>query len=33
MDLEEKKGLFVDTQLDVPEATPVPYAVHQVRYS
>ncbi|XP_015260440.1 PREDICTED: cadherin-17 [Cyprinodon variegatus] len=28
-DLEEKKGPFVDVQLDVTEATPVPYPVYQ----
>uniref|UniRef100_A0A8C6M0Z8 Cadherin 17, LI cadherin (liver-intestine) n=1 Tax=Nothobranchius furzeri TaxID=105023 RepID=A0A8C6M0Z8_NOTFU len=27
--LEEKKGPFVNTELDVPEGTPVPYAVYQ----
>ncbi|XP_014862605.1 PREDICTED: cadherin-17 [Poecilia mexicana] len=29
MDLEELKGPFVDVTLDVKEATPVPYPVHQ----
>ncbi|KAG7476020.1 cadherin-17 [Solea senegalensis] len=28
-DLEEKKGPFEDTMLDVPEGTPVPYPMHQ----
>ncbi|XP_035527563.1 cadherin-17 [Morone saxatilis] len=28
-DLEEKKGLFKDTELHVPEGTPVPYPIHQ----
>ncbi|KAM6995239.1 cadherin-17 [Tautogolabrus adspersus] len=28
-DLEEKKGPFENTELDVPEGTPVPYAIHQ----
>ncbi|XP_037310909.2 cadherin-17 [Pungitius pungitius] len=28
-DLEEKKGAFVNTQLDVPEGTPVPYPMYQ----
>ncbi|XP_072250425.1 cadherin-17 [Leuresthes tenuis] len=28
-DLEEKKGPFMNTQLDVPEGTPVPYAIYQ----
>ncbi|XP_061572767.1 cadherin-17 [Cololabis saira] len=28
-DLEEKKGPFQDTELDVAEGTPVPYALHQ----
>ncbi|XP_045901580.1 cadherin-17 [Micropterus dolomieu] len=27
--LEEKKGLFKNTDLDVPEGTPVPYPMHQ----
>ncbi|KAM8869376.1 cadherin-17 [Spinachia spinachia] len=30
-DLEEKKGAFENTQLDVPEGTPVPYAVYQFK--
>ncbi|KAM4568312.1 cadherin-17 isoform 1-T3 [Fundulus diaphanus] len=29
VDLEEKKGPFVDIALDVPEGTPVPHPVHQ----
>ncbi|XP_041648545.1 cadherin-17 [Cheilinus undulatus] len=28
-DLEEKKGPFENTELDVPEGTPVPYPIHQ----
>uniref|UniRef100_A0A7N8XZ06 Cadherin 17, LI cadherin (liver-intestine) n=1 Tax=Mastacembelus armatus TaxID=205130 RepID=A0A7N8XZ06_9TELE len=28
-DLEEKKGPFVNTELDVPEGTPVPYPIYQ----
>ncbi|KAM4580822.1 cadherin-17 [Odontesthes bonariensis] len=32
-DLEEKKGPFVDTHLDVPEGTPVPYAMYQFQVS
>uniref|UniRef100_A0A8C2WW55 Cadherin domain-containing protein n=1 Tax=Cyclopterus lumpus TaxID=8103 RepID=A0A8C2WW55_CYCLU len=28
-DLEEKKGPFENTELDVPEGTPVPYAIYQ----
>ncbi|XP_074509842.1 cadherin-17 [Sebastes fasciatus] len=28
-DLEEKKGPFENTQLDIPEGTPVPYPMHQ----
>lgn len=30
--LDEKKGPFENTLLDVPEATPVPYPVYQVSH-
>ncbi|XP_026228820.1 cadherin-17 [Anabas testudineus] len=32
-DLEEKKGPFENTVLDVPEGTPVPYPIHQFQVS
>lgn len=32
-DLEEKKGLFENKELDVPEGTLVPYPIHQVLHT